>query len=236
MNLSREHLITLAVVAAAITVLVAAARLYPGRWTIGFARVLAVVILVNEASWWVWLAEQHALSITYSLPLQLCDVAAVITACALWFRTPLLVELTYFWGVAGTANGLITPDVGGAHFPSYPYVQYFVQHGAIVGAALFLVVGLMIAPRPWAVVRVYGLTLCLLVVDAVANLLTDGNYMYLRQTPGVRSVLNLMGPWPWYIAGGAVLSAILFLVLDLPFRISARGHARSKSAQYPPPA
>lgn len=235
MNLSAEHLITVAVVAAAVTALVAAARLRPGRWTVVAARVLAVVILVNEASWWVWLGQQHALSVSYALPLQLCDVAAVITAGALWFRTPLLVELTYFWGVAGTANGLITPDITD-HFPSYPFVQYFVQHGGIVAAALFLVVGLRIAPRPWAVVRIYGLTVCLLAVDALANLLTDGNYMYLRETPGVRSVLNLMGPWPWYIVGGAVLAALLFLLLDLPFRISARGHARSKSGRYPPPA
>ena len=235
MDLSAEHLITVAVIAIAIALLVAAARLRPGPWTVPAARVLALVILVNETAWWVWLGMHHAMSVSYALPLQLCDVAAPITALALWLRTPLLVELTYFWGVAGTINGLITPDISD-HFPSFPFIQYFVQHGAIVGAALFLVVGLKISPRPWAVVRVYALTVGLLAVDALANLLTDGNYMYLRQTPGVTSVLNLMGPWPWYIVGAAILAMVLFALLDLPFRISGLSRALSRSGRYRPPA
>jgi hypothetical integral membrane protein (TIGR02206 family) len=228
-------MITVAAVAVSIALLVATARLRPGPWTVPAARALAVVILVNEAAWWVWLGLNHAMSVSYALPLQLCDVAAAITALALWLRTPLLVELTYFWGIAGTANGLITPDISD-HFPSFPFIQYFVQHGAIVGAALFLVVGLKITPRPWAVVRVYALTVGLLAIDALANLLTDGNYMYLRQTPGVKSVLNLMGPWPWYIVGAAILALVLFTLLDLPFRIGVLSRARSKSARYRPPA
>jgi hypothetical integral membrane protein (TIGR02206 family) len=234
-DLSAEHLITIAVIAAAITVLVVAARRRPGQWTVPAARALAVVVLANEAAWWVWLSLNHSLSLAYALPLQLCDVAAVLTALALWVRTPLLVELTYFWGIAGTANALFTPDISD-HFPAFPFLQYFVQHGAIVGAALFLVIGLRITPRPWAFLRVYALTVVLLAVDALANLLTGGNYLYLRQLPGVKSVLNLMGPWPWYIVGAALLALVLFVLLDLPFRIGALSRARSKTSPYPPPA
>jgi hypothetical integral membrane protein (TIGR02206 family) len=187
---------------------------------------------VNEVSWWVWLAINHDMSITYALPLQLCDVAAAITVLALWLRTPILVELTYFWGIAGTLNGLITPDIP-EHFPSFPYIQYFVQHAAIPGAALFLVVGLRIAPRPWAFLKVYAWTFALLVVDSAANLLTGGNYLFLRQAPGVGSLLDRMGPWPWYILGAALLAMILFLVLDAPFRIAALSRGRSKTSPYP---
>ncbi len=216
MNVSAEHLVTVAVIALGIVVLVTAARRRPGAWTVPAARFLAVIILANEAGWWVWLGLNHALSISYALPLQLCDVAAAITALALWLRAPILVELTYFWGIAGTANGLVTPDISD-HFPSFPYVQYFVQHGGIVAGALFLTAGLRITPRPWAWLRVYALTVVLLAVDSLANLLTDGNYLYLRHTPGVRSILDLMGPWPWYIIGAAILAVVFFVLLDLPF-------------------
>src|SRR6266850_1223363 len=121
---SVEHLATLAVIAIAITALVTAALWRPGRWTVVAGRTLALVILVNECGWWVWLAGQHTWSTSYALPLQLCDVVAFVAAAALWFRRPLLVELTYFWGVAGTANGLISPDLPD-HFPSYLFLQYF---------------------------------------------------------------------------------------------------------------
>ncbi len=235
MNLSAEHLVTVAVIVVFTAAMVWAARTHPGNWTKTAAILLGVVVIVNESAWFVWIAMRHQFDVSWSLPLQLCDVAALVTTLALWFRTRFLVELTYFWGIAGTANGLITPDISD-HWPSFPFIQYFVQHGAIPAAALFLVVGLRMAPRLWAVLRVYALTVGLLVVDAFANLLTNGNYMYLRQTPGVRSVLNLMGPWPWYIVGAAVLALVLFMLLDAPFRISGRVRARSRIAQYPPPA
>jgi len=217
--LTAEHQSTIAVIAASIAALVIAARVRPGRWTVVAARVLALVILANECGWWVWLWMQGSWSASYALPLQLCDVVAFVAAAALWSQHPLLVEVTYFWGIAGTANGLISPDVPD-HFPGYLFLQYFIAHGAIVAAALFLVLGLRIAPRPGAVARVLGLTVALVVLDAGANLLTGGNYMYLRHTPAVPNLLDLMGPWPLYIGGAAVLAVAIFVALDLPFAMS----------------
>src|ERR1700694_3073330 len=216
-----EHMLTLAVITILIAAMVVGARRRPGRWTVPAARVLAIVILANEASWWVWLGLQHTWSLSYSLPLHLCDVAAFVAAAALWTRSPLLGELTYFWGLAGTSNSLITPNIAD-HFPAYLYFQFYIAHGAIVAAALFLVVGLQITPARGAVARVVALTLGLAVVDSVVNLLTGGNYLFLRQAPGVHSLLDLMGPWPWYLLGAAGLALVLFAALDLPFVVSRR--------------
>jgi hypothetical integral membrane protein (TIGR02206 family) len=226
--LSLEHLITLAIVGGSIAALVAAVRRSPGPWTVPAGRMLAVIILANEIGWWVWLAIHHTYSASYALPFQLCDVVAFVAVAALWTRRPLLVELTYFWGLAGTANGLVSPDVS-EHFPAYLFLQYFIQHGAIVAAALFLVVGLRLAPRPWASARVLAVTVGLLLFDSFVNLVTDGNYLYLRHTPGVHSVLDLMGAWPWYIVGGAGMAIVLFAVLDLPFIVTRRARSRNES-------
>jgi hypothetical integral membrane protein (TIGR02206 family) len=231
-----EHVVTLAVIAVFIAILVVAARRRPGGWTVPAGRLLAIVILANEASWWVWLGFHHTWSLSYALPLHLCDVAAFVSAAALWTRRPLLVELTYFWGLAGTSNSLITPDLAD-HFLGYLFFQYYIAHGAIVAAALFLVFGTRITPRHGAVARVIALTLGLAAVDSVANLLTGGNYMYLRQAPGVHSLLDLMGPWPWYVIGAAVLAIALFAALDLPFSIRRRtnssGAGRPASERQP---
>ncbi|MHB8611644.1 MAG: YwaF family protein [Candidatus Dormibacteraceae bacterium] len=223
--LSAEHLLTVAVVAAITTALVVAARLRPGPWTVVACRILAVVIIGDEAAWWGWLGARGTWSASYALPLQLCDVAAVVAAAALWTRKPLLVELTYFWGLAGTANGLITPDISD-HFPTFGFMQYFIAHGTIVAAALLLVVGLRLAPRPGAVLWVFGLTFGLLALDAAVNLVTGGNYMYLRHTPGAHSLLDVLGPWPCYIAGAAGLALAIFVVLDLPFIAARRDRGR----------
>jgi hypothetical integral membrane protein (TIGR02206 family) len=234
-NLSREHLVTVTVIVIAIATLVAAARLRPGRWTGAAAVVLGLVILGNELGWWVWEAVHHSFDIGQDLPLFPCDVIAFVAPIALWWRNRLAVELTYFWGIAGTANGVISPDISN-HFPDYQFLQYNLQHGAIPAAALFLVVGLGITPRPWAVAKALGLAAALMFVDAFANLLTGGNYMFLRQVPPGQNLLDLFGPWPWYIGGGALLAFVFFAVLEAPFRISALARGRSRTGLYPPPA
>jgi hypothetical integral membrane protein (TIGR02206 family) len=222
--LNPEHLITLGVIVACIAVLVVAARLRPGPWTVSVSRALALLILANEAGWWVWLGFQHTWSASYALPLQLCDVVAFVAAAALWTHRPLLVELAYFWGLAGTTNALISPDLPD-HFPSYLFLQYFIAHAGIIAAALLLVIGLRITPRKGALARVVALTLALVLVDAAANAATGGNYMYLRHTPDVPNLLDLMGPWPVYIVWAAALALALFIALDLPFVIQRRAAA-----------
>ena len=228
--LNVEHLVTLAVIAACIAALVTAARLSPGAWTVAASRALAVLIVANECGWWVWLGFQHTWSAGYALPLQLCDVVAFVAAAALWTRHRLLVELTYFWGVAGTANGLLSPDLPD-HFPSYLFLQYFIAHGTIVAAALLLVIGLRITPRQGAVARVLALTLALVVLDAGVNLVSGGNYMYLRHTPDVPSLLDLMGPWPWYIVEAAGLAVAIFVALDLPFAIGRNRRQNNRAIE-----
>lgn len=213
--LAAEHVLALLVIAVATAVLVVAARRAPGPWL----SVLAAVLVVDEVSWWVYLAAGGVPGsvLTQSLPLQLCDVAIFVAAAALWTRRPLLVEVTYFWGLAGTIQALLTPDLP-QHFPSYPYFQYYIAHGGVVASALVLVIGLRIHPRPWAVVKVAGITLAYAAAVGLVDAFTGADYMYLRAKPPSATPLDLLGPWPWYIGAAALIAVALFAVLDAPFR------------------
>jgi hypothetical integral membrane protein (TIGR02206 family) len=67
-------------------------------------------------------------------------------------------------------------------------------------------------------VRAFGATAAVAACAALASALTGGNYMYLRERPESASLLDLLGPWPWYVAGAAAVGLALFVLLDLPFR------------------
>jgi hypothetical integral membrane protein (TIGR02206 family) len=211
-----EHLTALATIAAVTVALVVLARRRPGRWLHAFAAVL----VVDEVSWWVWLlaGKQPGAAFASSLPLQLCDVAIFVAAAALSTRSRLLAEWTYFWALAGTVQALLTPDLP-AHFPNYPYFQYYIAHGGVVAAAFVLVIGLRIAPRPWSAVRVFAITVAYAAVVGVLDAVLGANYMYLRSKPPSPTLLDAFGPWPLYIAVGAALAAAFFAILDAPFRI-----------------
>jgi hypothetical integral membrane protein (TIGR02206 family) len=217
--LAPEHVVALVVIAVSIPVLVVAARRWPGPWL----RVLAVVLVVDEVSWWVYIALGGGLpgERVQPLPLQLCDVAILVAAAALWTRRPLLVEVTYFWALAGTVQALITPDLPHP-FPTYPYLQYYIAHGGTVAAAFILVVGLRITPRPWAVAWVAGITVAYTAFVFAVDMATGADYMFLRARPSTPSLLDELGPWPWYIVSAAGIAVLFFAILDAPFRLLQR--------------
>lgn len=221
--LSPEHLVPLALLGVVAALLCVAARRAPGRWINVVAAIIALVLVIAELSWQPYVLAKQAWSAGASLPIQLCDVGGFVAAAALVWRQLLLVEIAYFWGLGGTVQAVLTPDLGDQHFPSFPYLQFYVTHDLVILAALFLVIGLALYPRPGAVRRIFLLTLAFAVVVGLLDLVTGGNYMYLRQVPASGSLLNLMGPWPWYIAAGAALTLVVLAILNAPFRLSRLG-------------
>jgi uncharacterized membrane protein YwaF len=61
---------------------------------------------------------------------------------------------------------------------------------------------------------VFLLTLGWAAVAGLGDVLTGGNYMYLRAKPVHNSLLNVMGPWPWYILATVVLGLLMLLALQ----------------------
>lgn len=198
--------------------LCAAARRWPGRWTRYAARAISVVLLADAAAFLSAPLVDGSWSVQTSLPLALCDVALVVAAVACWSpQWDLPVELTYFWGLAGTLQAVVTPDLQ-YDFPRVEFFEFVVGHLGIVIAALFLVVGLRRRPRPGSVLRVFGITAAYTVFVGVFDWLTGANYMYLARLPGHVSLLSLLGPWPWYLVNGTGVAVVLLLILDAPFR------------------
>ena len=217
--MSAEHVLPLAILVVAAVLLCVAARRAPGRWIDAVAAIIALTLVVAELSWQPYVVANKTWSAAASLPVQLCDVAGFVAAAALLWRQLVLVEVAYFWGLGGTLQAVLTPDVKD-HFPSFPYLQFYVTHDLVILAALFLVFGLALQPRPGAVRRIFALTVVFAIVVGLIDLATGGNYMYLRQVPASGSLLDLMGPWPWYIAAGAVLTLVVLAILNAPFRLS----------------
>lgn len=54
--------------------------------------------------------------------------------------------------------------------------------------------------------------------------------MFLRHPPSNWTVLRLLGPWPWYIAGAAALGLVLLALLNLPFWYARRRGRASRTA------
>ncbi|HET9091610.1 MAG TPA: TIGR02206 family membrane protein [Acidimicrobiales bacterium] len=242
-------LVTTLVAAAGLCVLV---RRRPGWPSSVVNGVLAAALVATSGLWLVTNLSSQRFSAATSLPFALCDLATLVAAAALLTRQRLLVELTYFWGLAGSLQSLLTPDLS-VPFPHLVFFEYVVAHAGIVSAALVLVVGERRRPGPRAVGRIFLVTLGYTAVVGLVDVLTGGDYMYLRRPPGSWTLLDALGPWPWYLLSAAGVALVLFSLLDLPFMLADRGSwsrrpvgegrgrpggvgAASAATELPPPA
>lgn len=183
------------------------------------SRGLAVLLIAWVAAYYLVVPLRGQFEPDSDLPLHLTDIVTVTAALALLSRSPLLFELTYFWGLTAALLAVLTPGLDPDEgFSSFFFWHYFVTHSGVVLAALFLAFGLGMTARGGAVRRVFLATLAWAAVAALGNLFTGGNYMFLRERPETPSLLDYMGPWPWYILSAALLALSLFALLDLPFR------------------
>ncbi len=177
---------------------------------------LAVGLVLQWAvSYWVY-SVSGMLTVDNQCPLHLCDINAFLSAAALLTRRRAFYELLYFWAMAGTIQGLITPALT-LDYPHPRFFLFFFVHGGIVLVALYGVLGLRIYPRAqtkwvaWLLLNGYAL------LAGSWNYLSGANYGFLARKPATASLFDALGPWPWYIVAASGVALVLFIILDIPF-------------------
>ena len=155
-----------------------------------------------------------------TLPFHLCDLAWIAVSFALWTHRPYPVTLTCFWGLTLTTQGIVTPSLN-RDFPDPRYFAFWALHLLIVWAAVYLVVGLRLAPRWRDYAAAVATTLVWAVATYVFNVVADTNYGYLMRKPGT-SILDLLGPWPWYVAEEIGIVVVVWALLTVGAQRLAR--------------
>jgi hypothetical integral membrane protein (TIGR02206 family) len=96
----------------------------------------------------------------------------------------------------------------------------------VVATLIYLVAASVTRPARGALWRaLLGVNVYALVVGGF-NAIFGTNYMYLCRKPEGASLLDWLGPWPWYLLGGEIAALALFSLLALPFRYP-EGNERS---------
>jgi len=151
-----------------------------------------------------------------ALPFYLCDVVSLVLAVALITRRTRWVEVGYLWGLAGTVQGLITPTLY-FDWNTPEYYAFFLQHGGVPVAALTLVFGAGITPQRGAFRRIVFWSWVYMGFGMLLNLMLGANYGFLNGKPGVGTMFDHMGPYPYYLITLQVIAFTLYGLLLLPF-------------------
>ena len=187
------------------------------RWS------LVVLLLVN------WIAYDISryftgLSLGRVLPMQLCDWATVTVVVALLTDRQTWYELSYFWGLAGTFQAILTPNLP-VGFPDLRFISFFVAHCGIVIGVLFLTLVEKLRPSPGSILRTMGWSELYLVTALLVNHLTGDNYGFLTHRPAGASLLDYFSDnHTLYLLEMNVLALVFFAALYLPFWLYDLSH------------
>ena len=194
---------------------------------------ISALLLINYVAY-VFIARDFGVDHWYKLlPLQLCDWAMIVIIGALWSGNRRWLEVAYFWGIGGTLQALITPNLRFG-FPDLRFISFFVAHSGIIIGIVFLMLIYGFRPRAIGIVRTFLWTEVYFVVAFTVDLLTNENYGFLLHKPEAASLLNFLSDSrPLYLLEFHLLAFLFFCLLYAPFAIVdlARGKSLTNAGK-----
>lgn len=178
---------------------------------------IGLYFLMSNILLLIWYVTTDNWSVKSSLPLELCTIAALILGALSVSGKISGIPYVYFFAVGGAIQALMTPDLyyGPANFRFY---QFFIDHILLV---LLPVAALLLYKQSLEIKHfVYSFLLLNLIALFVfiINILVDANYMFLRYKPKGQSLLDYLGPYPYYLLSLEIVVLLLYFILYIPFK------------------
>ena len=189
-------------------------------------RIILIALVLAQLVINPWLrVNVYGEPLRQNLPLHLCHLSLILGAITLLFRNYAAYEVAYFWALGGAIPAILMPDVEYT-YPHPFFFLFFGGHGLELACISFATFVFGFRPRLASVGKAIVATAALAALVFPINYILGANYLYLRHKPAQPSVIDLMGPWPWYILGLAVLVVLLALLAYLP--VALQNHLASK--------
>src|SRR5437764_10634294 len=171
--------------------------------------VLSTVLIVNYIAYLIFVRSYGMVTWRQMLPLQLCDWGMVVVIIAMWTGNQRWFEVAYFWGIGGTLQAVLTPNLRFG-FPDLRFISFFTSHSGIIIGVVFLMLTHKYRPYPMSILRSFLWSELYFVVTLIADELTGFNYGFLLHKPEAFSILSFLSDLrPLYVLemkGGAWLS------------------------------
>src|SRR5207244_11608270 len=180
---------------------------------------ISALLLINYVAYLIVARNFGVSAWQKMLPMQLCDWAMVVIIGALWTGNRRWLEVAYFWGIGGTLQAIITPNLRFG-FPDLRFISFFVAHSGIIIGIIFLLLFYDFGRAALAVVgRFFWTNLIFLLPFRVVSI-TVSTSGFLLHIPEAGSLLNFLSDFrPLYLVQFHGLAFLFFCVLYAPFAI-----------------
>jgi hypothetical integral membrane protein (TIGR02206 family) len=189
--------------------------------------VLAFLLVAHEATKITTRVAVEGYPLASQLPLHLCALSALLFAWVLARRSYPVYEVVYFWAMGGTVQALLTPDLRDG-FPHPNWLIFFGGHGLVMVGVAYATFVYGFRPQVRSILRSLAALAVVAALVMPVNAWLGTNFLYLMEKPGQASLLDYLGPWPWYIGSLAAVALLSSLVWYLPFAVADAWRARRR--------
>ncbi|ADU30280.1 conserved hypothetical protein [Evansella cellulosilytica DSM 2522] len=178
--------------------------------------IILVILILSEVFLFYWSFSYSSWTTRHNLPLNLCSISLYLCIFMLIFKSKKIFEVLYFFGIGGAIQALITPDLFYT-FPHFRFLHFFIAHVAIILSILYMVWIYRFAVTLHSLFKSFIVLNVIAIFVFIVNVRTGANYMFLAEKPAGPSVLDYLGPYPWYILSLEILALMIFFLLYIPF-------------------
>jgi len=226
--LSLEHVVPVALALIITIVLIRYARIISSESQQRLIHYLAIFISISVIAFHVYSMFTTDYNIRVDLPLYLCSFLAIFIPVFTHYRKYWMFEILVFWIIAGTLQGVITPDIAEG-FPNLDYFRYWIVHLGLLIVVFYNIFVFKLKLKFKSVFKSFlALQFYVLMIMGI-NYILDANYFYLNAKPESASLLDYFGNWPYYIIVAQLIIIPLFILVYLPFYISEEKKKKSLS-------
>ena len=180
---------------------------------------LSAVLILNYLAYLIFVRTQGVMDWRQMLPMQMCDWGIPVVIVAMWTGHQRWFEVAYFWGIGGTLQAVLTPNLRYG-FPDWRFISFFTSHCGIIVGVVFLMLTRHYRPYPMSIVRVWLWSEFYFMVTVLVDLFTGINYGFLLHKPEAFSILSFLSDsWPLYLLQLHGVALLFFLVLYAPFAL-----------------
>ena len=173
---------------------------------------IAFSLIVFELGYHAWALINGEWHISYSLPLELSNFSVILVIVLLLTHNQKLFHIVFLIAIGGALQAIATPVLGYG-FPHFRYWHFFYTHIVVIWVAFYYLWHRSFSLPFISVIKAMIFLNIFLPIIYMVNLITGGNYWFIMQKPPGESLLDFLGPEPWYILGMQGAAFVFFLLL-----------------------
>ncbi|WP_066320925.1 TIGR02206 family membrane protein [Bacillus sp. FJAT-29814] len=177
----------------------------------------ALSLIIFEALYHIWMMVNGNWKVSHAIPLELCSISLFLTVFLLLTKKKIIYEILLFTALLGASQAIFTPLLN-FEFPHFRFFHFFYTHLMMIWTVLYFTWVKGYHPTIWSVVKLFVFLNIMMPFIMLINKLVDGNYMFLNHKPKSPSLLDVLGPYPYYIVSMEGLVVSLSFLVWLIFR------------------